>query len=273
VREGGSLSEWLALREEADAAARSQAMTDLVVDVVARTGPLRILDLGAGSGSNLRYLAPRLPIDQEWLLVDRDPRLLREALERKPRLDGGHLCTVDTRCLDLGTLDTPDLFAGRQLVTASALLDLVSESWLEALADRCRSLGAAVLLVLTYTGRSQCAPAEAEDEQIQDLMNRHQHTDKGLGGPAAGPDAVDRAEHAFAAVGYRVRRDASEWRLSSHQVDLQKQLVEGWAHAAIEMAPERTDAIQDWLARRLDHLRANRSRIVVSHEDLVAWPA
>ncbi|MET0211699.1 MAG: class I SAM-dependent methyltransferase [Vicinamibacterales bacterium] len=248
-------------------------MTQLVCDVVAQTGPLRILDLGAGSGSNLRYLAPRLPIDQEWLLVDRDPRLLAEALERKPRLDAGHLCTVDTRCMDLSKLDVPDLFTGRQLVTASALLDLVSEGWLEALAERCRSTGAAVLLVLTYTGRSRCAPAEAEDEQIRELMNRHQHTDKGLGGPAAGPDAVDGAERAFAAVGYRVRRDLSEWRLPPHQFELQKQLIEGWAQAASDIAPERTHVIQDWLARRLDHLRANRSHIVVSHEALVAWPA
>jgi hypothetical protein len=268
-----SLSAWLALREEADAAARSDVITQLVRDLVVRTAPLRILDLGAGTGSNLRYLAPRLPMDQEWLLVDRDPKLLEEAIRRAPRLDGGSVCVVDTRCLDLARLDTPELFSARQLVTASALLDLVSETWLSELAGRCQSTGAAALLALTYVGRSRCSPAEPEDEQVRELMNRHQHTDKGLGGPAAGPDAVDSAERAFARVGYLVRREPSDWRLSHRQPELQKQLVEGWARAGIEIAPDRTTVIRSWLGRRLAHLEAGRSEIVVSHEDLAAWPA
>jgi hypothetical protein len=268
-----SLSGWLALREGADAAARSDVITQFVRDVVVRTGPLRILDLGAGTGSNLRYLAPRLPIDQEWLLVDRDPGLLDEAIRRKPRLHGEFVCAVDTRCLDLGRLDTSEIFSGRQLVTASALLDLVSESWLSALAGRCRSTGAAALLALTYTGRSRCSPAEPEDEQVRELMNRHQHTDKGLGGPAAGPDAVDAAERAFAGVSYFVKRERSDWCLSHRQLELQKELIEGWAQAAIEVEPNTTNEIRNWLDRRLAHLEAGRSEIVVSHEDLAAWPA
>jgi SAM-dependent methyltransferase len=267
-----SLSGWLALREDADAAARSDILNRHVRGLVSRSRLLRILDLGAGTGSNLRYLAPRLPGDQEWLLVDRDPGLLEEALRRKPGLDGGRSCAVDTACLDLGKLDAPGIFTGRHLVTASALLDLVSESWLRALADRCCSADAAVLIALTYTGQSRCSPAEPEDEQVLQLMNRHQHTDKGLGGQAAGPDAVDRAERAFSDVNYLVRRERSDWTLSHHQGELQRQLIEGWAQAALEMAPDKTSAIHDWLGRRLVHVDSGRSQIVVSHEDLAAWP-
>jgi SAM-dependent methyltransferase len=267
-----SLSRWLALREGADAAARSAVITRLVRDLVVRTGPLRVLDLGAGTGANLRYLAPRLPVDQEWLLIDRDPGLLDEAIRRQRRPDGGFSCAVDTRCLDLCRLDTPELFSDRQLITASALLDLVSDSWLSALAEQCRSVRAVSLLALTYTGRSRCSPGEPEDEQVQELMNRHQHTDKGLGGPAAGPDAADGAARAFAAVGYLVKREPSDWLLSPDQSELQKELIEGWACAAIEIAPDDTRTIQNWLGRRLAHLEAGRSHIVVTHEDLAAWP-
>jgi len=48
-------------------------------------------------------------------------------------------------------------------------------------------------------------------------------------------------------------------------------LIEGWARAAVEIAPERADTIADWLRRRLEHLEAGRSRIVVNHVDMVAW--
>ena len=61
-------------------------------------------------------------------------------------------CHVETRQLDLGSLADTDIFAGRHLVTASALLDLVSERWLGELAACCRAAGAAALFTLTYNG-------------------------------------------------------------------------------------------------------------------------
>ena len=95
-------------------------------------------------------------------------------------------CHVDTRAMDLGALDDEAVFAGRHLVTASALLDLVSESWLKSLAMRCRAAGAVALLTITYNGRSLASPPEPEDAMVLDLFNRHQRTDKGLGGPGGG---------------------------------------------------------------------------------------
>ena len=79
-----------------------------------------------------------------WLLVDHDPGLLAQV----PAASG-----VETRCLELSTLDDREIFDGRALVTASALLDLVSEEWLRVLAVRCAESGAAVLFALSYDGR------------------------------------------------------------------------------------------------------------------------
>jgi hypothetical protein len=260
-----SLSSWLALREPADKGARSAALTQAIAAALPDDRPLRILDLGGGTGSNVRYLSSRLPLPQQWLVVDRDPDLLAEVAG--PSAD----CHVDTLCRNLGSLDDPALFAGRHLVTASALLDLVSDQWLSALAERCRTGRAAALFTLNYNGRSQCMPVEAEDDAIRDLMNRHQRTnDKGFG-LAAGPDAVDCAERSFAAAGYQVRREASDWMLLPEQDELQRQLIEGWAQAAEEMAPGQASMIHNWLARRLAHIEERRSRVLVGHEDLAAW--
>lgn len=266
-----SLSEWLALREPADAAARSTALTRAMAERLAHLSPLRILDLASGTGANLRYLSPHLAVDQRWLLVDRDPRLLAEAPARMPSAGDRGRCAIETQTRDLGTLEHPDIFSGRHLVTASALLDLVSEAWLHTLAARCRAGGAAALFALTYDGRSSCRPAEPEDERIRTLMNRHQRRDKGLGGPAAGPDGVNAAERAFAAAGYLVRREASDWILVPEQRALQQQLIEGWAQAAEDVDPEQAPWIRTWLARRLAHVDAGRSRVVVGHQDLAAY--
>jgi len=262
-----TLSDWLAVREPADVAARSAVLTRAVVERLSRDRPLRAVDLGTGTGSNVRYLSRDLPAGQEWLLVDRDPALLAEAARSLRPL---HSIVVETREMNLGVLE-PDIFSSRELVTASALLDLVSETWLRALADECRAADATALFALTYNGRSHCSPEEPEDELIRGLMNRHQRqNDKGFG-RAAGPDAVDVAERCFAAAGYHVRREPSDWVLTPDARDLQRQLVEGWALAAREIAHDQTSVIDDWLRRRLEHVDANRSRITVGHEDLAAW--
>ena len=53
---------------------------------------------------------------------------------------------------------------------------------------------------------------------------------------------------------------------------MQRLLIEGWAEAAAEMAPDRASTTAGWRARRLTHVAAGRSRVVVGHDDLAAWP-
>jgi len=195
-----------------------------------------------------------------WLLVDHDADLLA----RVPRSSD-----VETRCLDLSALKDPTIFAGRALVTGSALLDLVSETWLRGLVARCASEGSMVLFALTYDGRIDCTPGDPDDATIAALVNEHQKTDKGFG-PALGPDAPAAAERAFAAADYRVRRARSDWTLTPASGELQRQLIDGWAHAASEIAPARTALVNAWRDRRLAHVHAHRSHILVGHEDLWA---
>ena len=283
-----SLSDWLAVREPADLTARSATLVERVRHALASTDTVRGLDLCTGTGSNLRYLIDRLPGRQTWLAADRDARLLEELptkLEtwadahgysmrtegQVSSLRGGRCeCDVETRAMDLDRLDA-GLFEGRNLVTASALLDLVSESWLRLLATRCREAGATALFTLTYDGRSSCDPVEPEDDMVRELMNMHQKTDKGLGGRAEGPDAWSVAERVFTEAGYRVECAPSNWSIGPPERAFQRMLIEGWARAAVEIAPERADPIADWLRRRLEHLEAGLSRIVVNHVDMVAW--
>jgi len=284
-----ALSTWLQLREPADAAARSVELASAMAAALPTDEPVRVLDLACGTGSNLRYLAPRLPPRQRWLVVDRD----RVVLDRLPALTSawgaasgydvgvdstGCLirrdpfeCHVEARCLDLGLLDDAGIFAGRHLVTASALLDLVSDDWLSALAARCRAEGAAVLFAITYDGRSSCSPADPEDAMILELFNRHQKIDKGLGGPAAGPDGAASAARAFAGAGYRIRVEPSEWVLGPAGHAIQRTLIDGWAEAATEIAPADGPTVARWHARRIGHVDAGRSRLIVGHVDMAAW--
>src|SRR4051812_26032420 len=124
----GEFSEsWLGLREPADAAARS---TDLVALL---PGPVRtIRDLGCGTGSMGRWLAPQLTGPQHWIMADRDPALLAHAAANMPF----PAVTVEPALGDVTGLTADDL-AGTDLVTCSALLDLLTAGEVEELARVC----------------------------------------------------------------------------------------------------------------------------------------
>ncbi len=201
-------ADWLALREPADHAARDMgpaaALTSaLAARLVDRLGT-RAVDLAAGTGSNVRYLLPRVPHIQHWTLVDHDPALLAQAWRLLLPIGQAAGRSFDVRQGDLAALDTVS-FDDCALVTASALLDLVSEPWLHALAQRCRAAGSHVLFALTYDGRIACDPVDVDDERVRALVNQHQRGDKGFG-PALGPEATRVAEACFPRGGLRGAR-------------------------------------------------------------------
>ncbi len=268
----GFSADWLALREPFDAAARSTALLDSLLRAAGPRSDWTVIDLGAGSGANLRYLSTRLPGPQHWTLVDHDPALL--AVAARPG--------IELRTLDLArefSVQGSELIIPRgALVTASALLDLVSADWLECLAQRCRAAEAIVHFALSYDGRMHFDPVDAFDAfdtTILDLVNRHQRGDKGFGA-ALGPDATQQCIAAFTRAGYTMQRARSDWQIDVAHLAMQTALIDGWADAAIEMAARiGTGVARDidaWRRRRLERLNAAGSRLIVGHEDVIGWP-
>ncbi len=252
-------ADWLALRAPFDSAARSTLLearlTAWARERVAGGKSLDVVDLGAGSGNNLEHLASRLPGPQRWTLVDGDAALLETAARRHPG--------AETRQADLaGNLDSL-IPAGTDLVTASALIDLVSRSWLSRLAARVRTLGCGVLIVLTYDGRIEWDGETEADREATALVNRHQRGDKGLG-PALGPDAPDALSELLPGLD----TTESDWAIGAGDTAFRTALVDGWAGAAREIAPDRTVAINAWR----DLAASNPRHLVVGHKDQLWLP-
>jgi SAM-dependent methyltransferase len=227
----------------------------------------RVLDLGAGTGSNLRYLAPKLTGRQTWTLVDNDTELLTRVDGRPFEGIKAHRAVGDLSMIGLR------LIHAAHLVTASALLDLVSDAWLRALVQDCRSARCDVFFALTYDGRIDWSPAaDPDDSLVRDAVNAHQRRDKGLG-PALGPTAPEVAERLFREAGYEVRVAPSPWRLGPDDAELLLALIDGWAVAAEEERPSEAPRIRDWAVRRRADVRGRRAHVEVGHRDLLAFPS
>jgi len=250
--------EWLALREEADAEARS---TELAAHLAGLSGTAR--DLGCGTGAMTRWLAPRLPGITEWVLQDSDPQLLVRAAEQTPG-------PVTTLHADLAGLRVPEL-TGTALLTASALLDLLSAGEVDAVVEACLGAGCAALLTLNVTGEVVFEPAEPLDREFAAAFNDHQRRAV-AGRRLLGPDAGDRAARALAGGG-RVLTRPSPWRLGSARPELTVSWLDGWLGAACAQRPELTAHVESYRHRRLAECAAGRLVVTVGHLDVLHLPA
>ena len=269
-------ADWLALREPADRRARAAVLPERLSAAWRRHGWSRVVDLGSGTGANLRYLAPRLPPGQRWTLVDHDPRHVDRLrrLEAPPEVE-----TVSAVPRDLAA-DGLAVVEGANLVTASALLDLVSESWLAGLVRRCVDTACGAYFALTYDGEVQWMTESAagwqvdsdpDDGLVWTAVNRHQRGDKGFG-PALGPGAAPLAARLFREAGYRTWLAGSGWQLDAADRGLTDRLVEGWAGAAAALRPEMAARVGAWAARRRAAVSRGSFRVAVGHRDLLALP-
>lgn len=273
-------SDWLALRKAADTAARDPGLTRRARDWLAgRPSPLRIADLGAGSGANPLFLARYLPGRQHWRLVDHDPDLLEQAstcLAETRDADGTPIdfetCRQDLSDLDIAVANDTDL------ATASALLDLASVEWIDALAARCARVGCAALWTMTVDGMWHFTEPDGnrtrsdEDAAMLSRVRAHQAREKGLG-RALGGAAPAALRAAFARHGYNIAEAPSPWRLRPGELQpLALELLDGWRRALLEQAPEDALRIEAWWHERRAGVEAGDVGIEVGHIDLFAEP-
>lgn len=284
-------TEWLSLRARADINARAASITAFAAGWLAarhaETGwALQLADLGTGSGANARFLAPRLPGPQVWQLIDHDPALLAQA-----QAQCRSLCATDGQearftplLKKLDELAHDDL-RGFDLVSASALIDLFSDDWLDRFALALTTSGAATLIALSVDGCWRFTTPHGEhidpdDTLVRTAFNAHQRRDKGVGG-ALGPDAAPHLASLLRARGHRVMLAPSPWRLrlaDTQDAALAHALLDGWQAAAREQCPDSARRIAGWHSRRIASLARPDLMLEVGHVDLFAcppdtWPA
>lgn len=263
--------DWLALREPADTAARARDLIWHLVRVLRPTSHSVIHDLGCGTGAMGRWLAPLLAGPQHWVVHDCDADLLELAAAQAPGpAADGAVVTVEGRQSDVTRLSGDDL-AGATLITASALLDVLTEHELARLVAACCGAGCPALLTLSVVGRVELTPADPLDRRVAVAFDAHQRrtTERGR---LLGPDALALAVRLFARSGMEVLVRPSPWQLGSPESDLAAEWFIGWVGAACEQDVELAAETDGYRQCRLQQASAGGLAVTVDHADLLVLP-
>lgn len=285
----GFSPDWLRLREPADHKARSKSLTVKLAQWRGQFTDFRVVDLGSGTASNFRYLCPKLGMNQTWVLLDNDIKLLSCIADRLEEWAIETECEFDRNSPNSATiehakfsahltwqscdlakeLETID-FKNTQLITGSALLDLTSASWMSQLAVIISSQHCASLFVLSYNGKLHWQPELPFDKRMTELLNAHQLNDKGFGN-ALGPSAYNYFMNEL--TNHTIASDSTDWILDQDLYAIQEVLISDWAAAATEQSPIAEPDIREWLRQRVEFLKKKQSTLQVGHVDILSLPA
>lgn len=284
-------ADWLSLRESVDHRSRNSLLQEKVIDYLhqiadAKDRVIQIVDLGSGTGSNLRALAPLIHRNQQWMLIDYDPLLLNSAriklcawadntisdvkkndsdefTQVKPitLIKNQYQITVHFFQNDLAKNLPAALSRPADLITAAAFFDLVAFDWLDQF---CKLLQSPLYTVLTYNGEEKWFPVDPRDTEILKAFHSHQARDKGFG-PAAGSQALSLLRQLLAQRGFQIQTGASPWMLGPDDSLLIAGLARGTAKAAAETKLVTHETSEQW-----GKFRSQSHQCEIGHDDLFA---
>lgn len=260
-------ADWLSLREPFDARARNAEVLRTVAAAFTGLPSLIVADLACGAGSTRRALSSHLPMPQHWRLYDNDLSLLARAAT-PPAPPGS---TVKTTPLDLMHDLEAALDGAPDLIATSALLDLVSDAWLERLVTECAARNLPLYAALTYSSGVTLDPVDRLDVAIIAAVDRHQTHDKGFG-LALGPDAAKTLVARCGSVGFSIVEGASDWLIGPEDREMQSAVLTQWAQTAQAVGGIDTREIAEWFARRREFVAKGVSKIRIGHRDVFARP-
>ena len=267
-------SEWLALREQEDLLARNSTILECVIEHLKGEKRLNILDIGCGTGATMRALLPKFEQPQHWTLLDVDQELLARAQCLNEPLVSDPNYTLETKNVNL-TAGFEFLNSEYSLVTATALLDLVSEAWIKEFAKALKHNNLSFYCSITPNNRIETDPKDNLDEKVISTFNTHRYSDKGFG-MSLGGNAADFTIAQLQSLGYNVRSSSERWGNRHQNKSFRKifntKLVEGISQAVNNTKLLDVSELKQWTDSRLSAIQNEGCEIWFEVIDFLAIP-
>ncbi len=267
-------SEWLTFREQEDLLARNSTILECVTEHLKGTKRLNILDIGCGTGATMRALLPEIKQPQHWTLLDADQELLARARCLNQPLVSDPNYTLETVFADL-TSGFGFLNREYSLVTATALLDLVSEAWIKKFVMALKHNNLSFYCSITPNNRIEIDPKDNLDKKVICTFNSHRYSDKGFG-MSLGGHATDFTIEQLQRSGFNVSSASETWGNRHPNKSFRKifnaKLVEGISQAANNTKMIDASELKQWTDSRLSAIQNEECEIWFEIMDFIAIP-
>ena len=281
----GYSSNWLEQRYVMDAKSRDESITNLFIENLPSNKILQLLDLGAGLGSNVKYMHPKISSNQNWYCVEIDPKLIQyglnhlskyfENLGYKVILDEQNLVAIKDNRISVNYVNHSffDIQASQYLafdgILGNALLDVFTPKQLTGLFKQLQTSIAPKLFSIVYEFMDW-----GDDDPLNDFFISiyHEHMQRSQKtGNALGPDTIKYITANIPFGPGQVILGESTWELDSSDSNILNHLLAFYQKSIPEIRTQEEDLIkfETWVNNKRDLINKHKLNAVVQHSDLL----
>ena len=278
---------WINLRESYDMLSRSDLLQNLYKNN--KMNLKKVIDLGGGNGSFLRWCHYKNIIYDDFLIIDNDEALLKSFYPRtKSYLSTISLSLIKDNMMSYRiqslkknkdgfiTLKKQDLYKSidiindYNLVSFSAVSDLLSKKFIKCLFDKVDK-GTNLYFSICFDGRVKWKNKNKHDKYIVSMFNQHQKQEKTTG-VALGLDSINFIKNLSKKNDYKIYIADSSWSVDSHDNDsrvFQKAYLNTIYKPLKKFELTNRDILEDWLRSKKNDIESKNSNLVVGHKDIL----
>lgn len=267
------------LKEAAERRSGSGDVKDALTGWFEGRAEISVFDLSAGTGANVRLLAPLLAPDQSWTLYARDASEEATARDHLTRwapayrdLGGGIELDRAGQRISITFVRHDPVAAGGALAGPAPMLTVIGDDLMRYPATAIRRLAAALAAARSvilargiYDGRLKLQPHHAADSAMTAALHRELMYDAGHGA-ACGPLAANELAEQLRLSDTSVIEGSSALHLRQADGPLIRAVQQRMADAQRKVAKGHDKMIDAWLARP-------RTSLEISQTDLIGLPA
>ena len=278
---------WINLRESYDMLSRSDLLQNLYKKN--KLNLKKVIDLGGGNGSFLRWCHYKNIIYDDFLIIDNDEALLKSFYPRtksylstislsliKDNMMSYRIQNLKTNKDGFITLKKQDFYKSidiindYNLVSFSAVSDLLSKKFIKCLFDKINK-GTNLYFSICFDGRVKWKNKNKHDKYIVSMFNQHQKQEKTTG-VALGLNSINFIKNLSKKNDYKIYIADSSWSVDSQDNDsriFQKAYLNTIYKPLKKFELTDKDILENWLKSKQNDIENKNSNLVVGHKDIL----
>jgi len=278
---------WINLRESYDMLSRSDLLQNLYKNN--KLNLKKVIDLGGGNGSFLRWCHYKNIIYDDFLIIDNDEALLKSFYPRtksylstislsliKDNMMSYRIQNLKTNKDGFITLKKQDFYKSidiindYNLVSFSAVSDLLSKKFIKCLFDKIDK-GTNLYFSICFDGRVKWKNKNKHDKYIVSMFNQHQKQEKTTG-VALGLNSINFIKNLSKKNDYKIYIADSSWSVDSQDNDsriFQKAYLNTIYKPLKKFELTDKDILENWLKSKQNDIENKNSNLVVGHKDIL----